>query len=393
MVHDNLGRYSTSVLVSLSRSKRDSFSCLVQALTVDHARTALFDTGSSLLFLPQSNCTTCANLTLFDPDKSSTFSALPGTEANFTFATGADSIPLPRPEKLTCTHVHDAVSLSWGKLKVDGQHFALCHTYAGTMAWDKPDKSPISGILGMGIHDTSLNETPWFWNLVEDGQLGSPLFSLYTPPRDLAGGQVTLGGIDESKVEGNITWTSLNVAATKDFRSYVIDQSAIYANGKMLSGNTSDGSPAFAPFSYAILDTATAFIQTPRHAVTKGIYAKISPRITQINRSGAWGAPCTIIASISPDLTFALGTGAEALNVTIPKSSFNLGEYPGRPGICQALFNSPTDESEMLYNGTGLWVVGSPLLDKYYTVWDGVGLRIGWGKLPGLPGFGGSHAT
>lgn len=362
-----------------------------KSLIEDYARTALFDTGSSLLFLPRNNCTTCPNLTLFDPNKSSTFSALPGTEANFTFATGADSVPLPQPERLRCRSVHDTVSLSWGKLKVDGQHFALCDTYAGTP--DKADKSPISGILGMGFQGPSVEETAWYWNLVEDGQLESPLFSLYIPPHDLAGGQVTLGGVDESKVEGNIAWTSLNVAASRELRSYVIDQSAIYADGKLLGGDTFDDSPASAPYSYAILDTATAFIQTPNHAVAKAIYAEISPNITQIDRAGAWGTTCKLMASIAPDLTFSLGTGAEALNLTIPKTYFNLGEYPGQPGICQALFNNPTEDSTMFYNGTGVWIAGSPLLDKYYTVWDGVGFHVGWGKLPGLPGLDRRHAN
>ncbi|KAG8157249.1 hypothetical protein KVR01_012957 [Diaporthe batatas] len=349
--------------------------------------TALLDTGTNLLFLPRSNCTTCPNLTLFDPDKSNTFSGLPGVEATFPFVIGADSIPLLRPEEVTCKSVHDTVSLGYGKLKVDGQHFALCDKYLGFP--DQPARSPISGIMGMGIRNPFTNETPWFWNLFEDDQLESPLFSLYTPPHDLAGGQVTLGGVDESKVEGNISWTSLNAVASRDLFSYVIDLSNIYANGRILSGNLSDLSPASAPFSYAILDTAVPFIQTPRHIVSKSIYAHISPNITQIDHTGAWGAPCDQIASMAPELTFTLGTGAQALNLTIPKEYFNLGEFLGLPGTCQTLFNSPTRHSQLRYNATGLWVVGSPLLDKYYTVWDGLDLRMGWGKLPGMPGFGG----
>lgn len=358
---------------------------------MDSARTALFDTGTNLLFLPRSNCTTCPNLTLFEPDKSNTFSGIPGTEATFPFVAGADSIPLLRPQEVTCKSVHDTVSLGYGKLKVEGQHFALCDKYIGFP--DPPARSPISGIMGMGIWNLAFNETPWLWNLVEHGQLESPLFSMYTPPHDLAGGQVTLGGVDESRVEGNITWTSLNAVASRDLHSYVIDQSNIYADGKIVSGNLFDKSPASAPFSYAILDTAVPFIQTPRHVVSKAIYAKISPNITQIGHTGAWGAPCAQIASLAPELTFTLGTGPQALNITIPKEYFNLGEFPDLPGTCQTLFNSPTKHSELLYNDTGLWIIGSPLLDKYYTVWDGVGLSMGWGKLPGMPGFGGNHIT
>lgn len=380
-----------SLLLPRRRGCPDAGLPLFKRLTVDSPRTAFFDTGRTLLFLPRTNCTTCPHLTLFDPDKSSTFSGLPGIEATFPFVAGADSIPLLRPEEVTCQSVHDTVSLSYGKLKVDGQHFALCDKYMGFP--DPPARSPISAIMGMGIRNPTVNETPWFWNLVESGQLESSLFSLYTPPHDLAGGQVTLGGVDEAKLEGNITWTKLNGVASRDLKSYVIDQSNIYADGEIISGNISDESPASVPFSYAILDTAVPFIQTPHHAVSKSIYEKISPNITQIDHAGAWGAPCDQMASIAPDLTFTLGAGAQALNLTIPKEYFNLGEFPDLPGTCQTLFNSPTKHSELLYNGTGLWVVGSPLLDKYYTVWDGVDLCLGWGKLPGMPGFGGIHVT
>jgi hypothetical protein len=291
--------------------------------------------------------------------------------------------------------VRDTVSLSWGKLKVDDQHFALCHTYVRFESWGETGQSPISGMLGMGIPDPSFNQTPWFWNLIEDGQLQSPVFSFYIPPHDLAGGQVTIGGVDESKFEGDIAWTDLNVAATnglREYSSYMIDQTAIYANGKMISGNMSDRSAPDTPLSYAILDTGTAFIQTPSRAHAKDLYAKISPSIAQLHRTGAWGAPCDLMESIAPELTFTLGTGAQALNLTIPKEYFNVGEFPNHPGLCQALFNTPTTDSFLDLNGTDVWIVGSPLLDKYYTVWDGVGMRIGWGKLPGLPDYSESHA-
>ncbi|KAG6362651.1 hypothetical protein INS49_007743 [Diaporthe citri] len=357
--------------------------------------TASFDTGSSRFILPRVNCTTgtCANLTLFDPDKSSTFSPLPGTDEQSTFATGSDSVPLPRPEVVTCRSVHDTVSLAWGQLKVENQGFALCDTYTGAMG-----ESKISGIMGMGIYDPSANDTPWYWNLVEDGQLESHLFSFYIPPAELVGkldgGQVTLGGMDMSKVDGDIHWTNLSVDATPDVYTYVLDQSAIYADGKILDPSVPNANlPNATAFGYAFLDTGTAFMQTPDFDTAKAIYAQISPNITQIDPAGAWGAPCGQLDSIAPDLTFTLGNQTEALNLTIPKKYFNLGEYPGLPGICQAVFNNPTDGSETSLDDAPLWIAGSPLLDKYYTVWDGVDLRIGWGKLSGLPGFNGSDST
>lgn len=361
---------------------------VILSLTADGVRTVLFETGSSQLILPGSNCTTCTNLTVFDATKSDTFSPLPGTEEEFILTKGRDSVPLPQSEApvLGCRSVHDRVSLGWDQLMVDNQSFALCDEYDGAMG-----DSTISGVMGMGIWDPSANNTPWYWNLVKDGQLESPLFSLYIPPENLAGGQVTLGGIDESKIEGDIHWTNLSADGIQNAYAYVIEQSAIYANGKsILQGNKHHGSAASRPFGYAFLDTSAAFMQTPDYDTAKIIYARISPNITQIDPAGAWGAPCDQMEGIAPDLTFTLGTKAEALNLTIPKRYFNLGEYPGQPGICQAIFNNPVNVSEVAPDHAGIWIAGSPLLDKYYTVWDGVDRRIGWGKLPGLPGFDGN---
>ncbi|KAJ0120769.1 hypothetical protein J7T55_015502 [Diaporthe amygdali] len=336
--------------------------------------TALFDTGSPLLLLPRNNCTTCGNLTLFNPGESSTFSPLPGTEVDEYFSTGADSIPFLEPQGAKCKYVHDAIALGSGELKVDSQQFALCDTYAEAL-----DISGISGIMGMSLPSPDSKNTAWYWNLVNDGQLDSPLYSFYTPPGDIEGGQVTLGGIDESKVEGDITYTDLDATATNDFSAYVVDQFALYSDGKILT----NGSATPLPRGLAILDTGTAFMQTPDYATAKNIYAQISPNITQIDAAGAWGAPCDELEGFAPDLTFTLGTTAKSLNFTIPKRYFSLGEYPGQPGICQAVFNNPVPGTEISYDDTAVWLIGSPLLDKYYTVWDGVGLRIGWGKLLG----------
>ncbi|CAJ2512165.1 Uu.00g051800.m01.CDS01 [Anthostomella pinea] len=69
-------------------------------------------------------------------------------------------------------------------------------------------------------------------------------------------------------------------------------------------------------------------------------------------------------------------SGHVSMNVTLPAGSFNLGEYPGQLGICQAVFNSPGN-----MDAGSLWIIGSPLLKAYYTVWDGLNHKIGWATL------------
>lgn len=246
---------------------------------------------------------------------------------------------------------------------------------------DALDVMPIDGIMGMSLPESG---TSWFWNLVDSGQLDSPQVGFYIPPGDINGGEVTLGGYDDTKFEGDLIWTDAPAVYSKVFGSYVLDQYAMYSNGTLLN----NGTTMFAT-GLAILDTGSAFIQTPDYESAANIYAQISPNITQIDPAGAWGAPCDELESVAPDLTFTLGSSSLAVNVTIPKEYFNLGEYPGLTGICQALFNNPSAGigSSWFFGNKAEWLIGSPLLDKYYTVWDGENLQVGWGQLADGPGF------
>lgn len=231
-------------------------------------RTVLWDTGSDQLLLPRSTCTTCADKTLFDSSKSTTFSNKPGTRQNPLFSTGADSIPFTVPEGASGLTVHDKIAL--GDFVVASQEFVLCDKYAAAL-----DVMPIDGIMGLGPLSSG-TEKSWYWNLYAQGVLDSAVFSFYTPAGDLEGGELTLGGIDETKYEGSLNYTTFSGSG------FTLAQSSILINGKAFTGTSAQGA--------AILDTGTAFMQTPSYAVAKQLYAQISPKITQIDKAGAWGA-------------------------------------------------------------------------------------------------------
>jgi cathepsin D len=300
---------------------------------------------------------------------------LPGTPFDIEFSTGADSIPFTIPEGATGSVVTDKVAI--GHLTSPNQTFLLADSYAQAL-----DDMPIDGIIGMSPPNVSSIGTPFFWYLVDSGQIDSPIFSFYIPPFPSKGAEITLGGIDESKLKGAIDYVSLNADLSALAGSWIMDQSAIYAGGKLL-GNSSDGATPL-PASYSFLDTGTAFMQTPDFGTAKELYAQISPLIYQIDPAGAWGAPCAVLDAVATPLTFTLGTADTAANFTIPASNFNIGQYPGQPGICQAVFNNPLDPF-FAPDGSPIWIIGSPLLKYYYTVWDGINLVIGWGKISASP--------
>jgi Eukaryotic aspartyl protease len=341
----------------------------------------MFDTGSTALVLPAKGCTTCGNHTLFDSSQSTSFSSFPDEDVVRDFSTGATTIPIADDEEANCTIVTDVVTLDG--LTSSEQMFALCSEYPSAF-----DDVPMDGILGMGIN-SELADDPIissFWNWYGSGLLPEPVFSFYLIPGSAHGAELTLGGIDHSKYKGELTYINLNQNVSALSEAFVIDLDTLFINDEeaLVTGNYSTGlcgQPAPFKAGLAALDTGTAFLQTPDKTSAADIYRQISPDITQIDPAGAWGAPCAVLDAVAPKLTFAISSGDDMFHLTLPREFFNLGEYPGHPGICQAAFNNPVDSIEdPTGEGRPVWILGSPFLKSYFTVWDGLNLKVGFAE-------------
>ncbi|PYI01221.1 acid protease [Aspergillus sclerotiicarbonarius CBS 121057] len=351
----------------------------IQVGTPPQSLMVMYDTGSTELVLPSKDCIDCGNHTLFDPNKSRSFSRVPDVNLVGEYSTGATTVPLSESEVVNCTVNSDTVRL--GGLTASDQWILLCTQFPSVFK-----DLPMDGIMGLGVAPRSSDDRiPTFWSWYLSGQLAEPIFAFYFVPGSVHHAELTLGEVDPSKFIGDIAYASLSQNVSILSEAYVLDFLGLYINGQpvLTNGNYSSGivggQPApFAPGLVA-LDTGTAFLQTPDKQSTEEIYRQISPYITQIDPAGAWGAPCPILDAVATDLTFTIGGNGPPL--TLPREFFNLGEYPGQPGICQAAFNNPTDPMEdPTGQGRAVWLVGSPLLKAYYTVWNGLDLKVGFAQ-------------
>ncbi|RAL04865.1 pepsin-like aspartic protease [Aspergillus ibericus CBS 121593] len=351
----------------------------IQVGTPPQTLTVMYDTGSTELVLPNKNCINCGNHRRFDPSKSQSYSSAPAVRMVGEYCTGATTVPLSESEVVNCTVNSDTVRL--GALTASDQLIVLCTQFPSVFK-----DLPMDGIMGLGVAPRSTEDgIPTFWSWYARGQLAEPVFSFYFVPGSVYGAELTLGGVDPSKFLGDIVYANLNQNVSILSEAYVLDLLGLYINDRpvLTNGNYTSGvvggQPApFAPGLVA-LDTGTAFLQTPDQQTAEEIYRQISPYITQIDPAGAWGAPCPILDAVATDVTFAIGGNGPPL--ILPRELFNLGEYPGQPGICQAVFNNPTDPLEdPTGEGRAVWLVGSPLLKAYYTVWNGLDLRVGFAQ-------------
>jgi hypothetical protein len=300
---------------------------------------------------------------------------LPGQFTSVEFATGANSVPLAKLEGASGQLVTDVVSING--LAVN-QSFLLCDEFASIL-----DEMPCDGILGLGLPGSPFTNNPsdgndqfLFWQLAHGGLIPEPVFSLLLNEGNTTLGELTLGGVDNTKFEGTIEYIHLNEIAQSEFGLWTIGTGAVYIDDAVAKNGSL---PMTA--GYGILDSGTSFIQSPDHATTKALYAQISPKITLIDPAGAWGAPCTLMETLKPNISFTVGdpNNGTVVNMTIPGSAFNLGEYPGQVGICQALFVEPV--LAFGSNSVPTWILGSPMIKSYYTVWDAGNVQLGVASL------------
>ncbi|GCB67925.1 hypothetical protein scyTo_0015175 [Scyliorhinus torazame] len=156
--------------------------------------TVVFDTGSSNLWVPSAYCYSraCKDHDKFIPDKSSTYTR-DGRPFSIHYGTGS----------LTGIIGIDTVMVEG--ISVANQKFGESVTEPGTAFL----YSPFDGILGLAYPSiAAADATPVFDNMMTQGLLDLPLFSVYLSrnPNDEVGSEIIFGGFDTSHFTGELHW-------------------------------------------------------------------------------------------------------------------------------------------------------------------------------------------
>ncbi|KAK3400472.1 aspartic peptidase domain-containing protein [Sordaria brevicollis] len=345
----------------------------------------VLDTGSNALILPGSNCTDCGKHSLFDPSKSTTFDPQPALNNTIEYDAGADTVPPNNTGRAECVVVTDTVAIQG--LSVSKQQFMLCHNYGGALSSQLAD-----GILGIGssvvsdwTDDGDFTYVPFLPGLVVEAQSPNRIVGLALGSggkHQELGPEASIGGVDGARYRGRIKNVNVNEALSELFETFIVDVQASYVgsgkNKKPWRNSTNDNKPLTPGVSF--VDSATAYMLTPDRQTAADLYANISRDIIPLDDVGSWGASCATLDGVAMDITFTIGTktGGDLVDVTLPKSAFNLGEYPGRKGVCQAAFSHSDPPFYEPLEGRPAWVFGSPLIKAYYTVWNADGGTLGW---------------
>ena len=296
----------------------------------------IFDTGSSNLWVPKVGCTHCglpfiSHKSKYDDSKSSTYEA-DGKKFEIMYGSGS----------VEGFFSKDAVTIG-EDIVLDAVEFAEVSDAGGLgMAYSI---GKFDGILGMGFTSISVGGVPTiFEEAIKQNKVDQPIFAFYMG--DNADGELTFGGYDSSKFEGDLEYVKLESAT---YWEIVLD--SVSAGSYTMDGKIT-----------GIVDSGTSLITGPRAEITELAQAVGE----SANIVGEYTIDCAKVPDL-PDVVFTIG-GTE---YSIPGDKTIIKAQ----NICLFAFMAldiPAPGPQ--------WILGDVFMREYYTVFNYHDQTIGFAK-------------
>ncbi|CAG8512337.1 3239_t:CDS:1 [Racocetra persica] len=301
----------------------------------------MLDTGSSSLWIPNKDCTSdaCKGHNRFDSSSSPTFKDegnpwdIQYGLGNASGITGIDSIQI-------------------GNITADNQIFGLANSESDDFGYDDFD-----GILGLGfdnLNDLDNGSSTLISTLIKQNKI-NPIFGChFQHASGVDDGTFTLGGVDESKFIGEITFNS--VINTVGFWEINLDGVKLDDTPMSISGRS------------AIIDTGSTVLFVPSDdaaAINKQIPGAEFDNKTNTYKVPCPPDPCCTSTSSIPTISLRFG----GVDYTIPSEDV----------IYNSLFQCITVIVPFDLEGhPNTWVVGQSFLKNVYSVFDVENRKVGF---------------
>ena len=333
--HSFEGKFSTfsagePVKEPLSNFANAQYYGVIEIGTPPQKFNVTFDTGSSNLWVPSVSCTSiaCYLHNKYNSTASSTYVAN-GTE----FKIPSQSLEGILSKDTVSVSGATVTGVTFGEtLKEPGLAFAF---------------GRFDGILGLGFPSIAFTGVkPIFNEMVDQKVITEPVFSVYLKREgdQQTGGEITFGGIDNTKYTGNITYAPVT---REGYWQFTLD-------GLLLNDENGceDG-------CQAIAHTGTSLIVGPTAAVDM-LQSAIGAKKAW---NGQYTVDCKTVPSL-PSITFVIG--GEKFEMKGNDYILNV------QGTCISGFTGLD-----LPDGPE-WMLGDNFLSKYYSVYDYGNKRVGF---------------
>eukprot|EP00928_Gymnodinium_smaydae_P070453 TRINITY_DN54283_c0_g1_i1.p1 TRINITY_DN54283_c0_g1~~TRINITY_DN54283_c0_g1_i1.p1 ORF type:complete len:381 (+),score=103.04 TRINITY_DN54283_c0_g1_i1:58-1200(+) len=306
-----------------------SYSGLITVGTPGQTEEVIFDTGSSNLWVPNSQPQHVVNKKhVYNHTSSSTYKAN-GKDFEIQYGSGP------------CSGFLSQDDVSIGSLKLKGYTFAEVTDTSGL--GQVYTQTPMDGILGLAFTSIATDHVPAPMDaLAKSGELADAVFAFYMG-KGKQQSELVFGGVDKAHYTGDFTYVPLSAET--------------YWQVKLASVKVGDDSVDTGA-SAAIIDSGTSLIAGPSDAL-KAIADKMGLQEQQ----GMYIADCG--ASL-PNLSFTLGSEQGPF-------SFTLEELVVQRQGSQCLLGLQASPEP-------LWILGDVFMRKYYVVFDWGKERVGIAK-------------
>lgn len=335
--------------------------------------TVVFDTGSGHFFLPSSTCQerTCQrhrqyhrglSATAIDIDHDGTVvdtRASLRDKVAIEFGTGEIEGEFVR--ELVCLKEH------MGQANFEGQNdCVMVRLITATQMTDEPFEAFVfDGVIGLGLEGLAVHpEFSFFGQMNRLGHLKEMRFGVFLSADDTTSSEISFGGHDPRRMATqDVHWT---LVAHPEVGYWQVAIKRVVIGGESYA-------PCEAGGCSAIVDTGTSVLGVPRQDLMDLhwlLARKVKEEQGDLNCCNFPG----------PEVIFDLGDGLELKlgpeDYSRPKPlHIDNSKTHQSQVVCRASL-LPVDMGEPL--GTKVWILGEPMLRKYYTIFDWRERKIGF---------------
>lgn len=334
--------------------------------------TVVFDTGSGHFFLPSATCETdtCMRHRRFDRRASSSAVDIDHEGAKVRAdATERDQVAIAYGTgEVVGEFVRETVCLTERTGDVDMAQSPDCTVVRVILATEMTPEPfntfEFDGVLGLGLESLAVDpEFSFFGQMSRVHGLTEAMFGYFVSRSDGVPSEISFGGFDERRLAEPLQWTPVH---RPDLGYWQVKVKSVRVADEIMP--LCEGGECV-----AIADTGTSLIGVPRGVAQRLhwlLARKVPDNPLEIDCRGFPG----------PDLVFELEGGvtitvgpedySRATAMRVLQTKTNSSQV-----ICRASL-LPVDDGEVL--GDKAWILGEPVLRKYYTTYDWGGQRVGF---------------
>lgn len=342
----------------------------------------VFDTGSGHVVLPSASCeaVACLKHRRYNVSASPSGSAVNLDGSKVPEGNLSDQVTIGfGTGKVVGEFFHDHVCLGAATLGGDLHEEGPCARVHGVMAVDM-SRQPFEGfgfdgILGLGLAPLAVSPSFSFFDvLTKSGQLELPHFGVFMSANG-SDSEIAIGGHNAERAAGPLSWVP---AARADMGHWQVRILAVHVGGRRLGACDGEGG------CHGVLDTGTTHLGVPKqHEGAMSRLLSLPAGDAADCRAVPGGLPL-VIELLGVNLTvrpehymrqLPLAEGDLASRKVKAKSD---GRKLCKPKTVPVSMPSPL--------GPNLFILGEPLLQSYYTVFDWETPRVGFSPAAGAAG-------